>query len=345
MLRRTTPPVVPPERVDATYLLPIRSEQAHRPELTDYLQFVARHLDVVVVDGSPDEVFDAVHPTWSEFAVHIRPDPALQCRNGKVHGVLTGTRLVTTPITVIADDDVRYDRASLQAVVAAADGCDLVVPQNYFEPAPWHARWDSARSLLNRSVGTDFPGTLVVRTALLEGGYDGDVLFENLQLMRTVEARGGRCCQRPDIYVRRLPPATRHFLGQRVRQAYDEFARPARLVLESAALPAVVGLTARRDWRRLLAGAIATVALAEVGRRRHGGRDHFGWSTSWWAPVWVLERSVCTWVAWYHRSRGGIRYAGARLATAATHPAPDVRPASASRSDGPGAGVSCALTP
>ena len=37
---------------------------------------------------------------------------------------------------------------------------DLVRPQNYFEPLPWHARWDTARTLLNRGLGRDYPGTL-----------------------------------------------------------------------------------------------------------------------------------------------------------------------------------------
>jgi hypothetical protein len=315
---------VPHEHVDATYLLPIRSAEPHPAELTCYLRFISTHLPVIVVDGSPAAVFDAVHPIWSRFAVHVRPDPSIRCRNGKVQGVLTGVEIVGTPITVIADDDVRYDLRALRAAIDASADAELVVPQNYFDPAPWHARWDTARTLLNRSIGADFPGTLVVNTALLAGGYDGDVLFENLQLMRTVRARGGRCLQRPDIYVRRLPPTTRHFFGQRVRQAYDEFARPVRLAAATTVLPAASLLVALRKWRTLFAAATASVAMAEIGRRRHGGRRYFGRSTSWWAPVWVLERAVCTWAAWYHRARGGVRYAGARLATSATCPAPEL---------------------
>jgi len=34
-------------------------------------------------------------------------------------------------------------------------GADLVGPQNFFDPLPWHARWDSARTLLNRASGGD----------------------------------------------------------------------------------------------------------------------------------------------------------------------------------------------
>ena len=101
---------------------------------------------------------------------------------------------------VIADDDVRYDEVALERTVAALDEVELVRPQNYFAPLTWHARWDTARTLLNRVAGgVDFPGTLAVRRSALRGtdGYDGDVLFENLELIRTIEAAGGACSARP----------------------------------------------------------------------------------------------------------------------------------------------------
>src|SRR4029079_2928969 len=113
-------------------------------------------------------------------------------------------------------------------------------PQNYFDPLPWHARVDAARSLLNRvhsgdrELGSgDFPGTLGVRREAFVacGGYDGDVIFENLELMRTIEAAGGRVATPLDLYVRRLPPTTAHFISQRVRQAYDDFALPVRMAV------------------------------------------------------------------------------------------------------------------
>src|SRR5213076_2669193 len=110
---------------------------------------------------------------------------------------------------------------------------DLVVPQNFFEPRPWHVYWDTTRTLINRAFGYDFPGSVGVRRAVLlgAGGYDPDVLFENLELIRTVQAVGGRVMAPPDLYVRRLPPSSRRFMEQRVRQAYDDLARPVRFLL------------------------------------------------------------------------------------------------------------------
>ena len=94
---------------------------------------------------------------------------------------------------VIADDDVRYDEAALDAVRRLLDRAALVRPQNYFAPLPWHACLDTARTLINRVTGGDWPGTFGVRRAALErtGGYDGNVLFENLEMVRTIKAAGG----------------------------------------------------------------------------------------------------------------------------------------------------------
>src|SRR5206468_11787027 len=98
---------------------------------------------------------------------------------------------------------------------------------------------DTARTLLNRSVGRDYPGTLAVRRSrmLAMGMYDGDVLFENLELMRTLRAHGGTIASPLDLFVARVPPSAAHFWGQRTRQAYDDLALPLRMALWLAVLP------------------------------------------------------------------------------------------------------------
>jgi hypothetical protein len=60
------------------------------------------------------------------------------------------------------------------------------------------------------------------------------------------------------------------------------------------------------------------VALAEAGRRRGAGRTVFGASISLLAPVWVLERGVCAWLAVLQRLRfGGVRYGDSVIPVAA----------------------------
>jgi hypothetical protein len=257
----------------------------------------------------------------------VRPHADLDFAMGKVNGVTTGVREARFELVVLADDDVRYDPAALRRTVAMLGEADLVRPQNHFDPLPWHAIWDSARSLLNRvatgdpdfPVG-DFPGTLALRRSafLATGGYDGDVLFENLELMRTIRAAGGTVVSPLDLYVVRRPPSARHFLSQRVRQAYDDFAIPARIGAFLAILPAGA-LAGRRGRRRaLLLAAAASIALAEVGRRRAGGARRFPAGASLLAPAWLAERAVCAWLALAEKARGGVRYGDGRLSRSAT---------------------------
>ncbi|SCL67654.1 Glycosyltransferase like family 2 [Micromonospora citrea] len=320
---RATPAAAPVagSRLPVAYVLPLRwADDGGLPGLTGYLRWLSARVEVTVVDGSPPELFHRHRSAWRGLVRHLPPDPALRGVNGKVTGVLTGVGAARHEHVVIADDDVRYDEAGLRAVHRLLDRVDLVRPQNYFDPLPWHAWWDTGRTLLNRALGADYPGTLAVRrsTFLAMGGYDPNVLFENLELIRTVRAYGGTEAAPAWLHVRRLPPDTGHFLGQRVRQAYDDLAQPARLVASLAVLPALAAAVAARRPGLLLGAAATTVALAEAGRRRGGGVEVFPPSTALAAPLWVLERGTCSWFAVGRRLLfGGVRYAGGRVRRAA----------------------------
>jgi hypothetical protein len=309
-------------RSPLSYVLPIRVEHVVDEELIRYLAALALSDEVIVVDGSPPNVFADFDRRCGPAIHHVPPDPDLRTwTNGKVAGVVTGVRLASHEQVVVADDDVRYDERGLAAIAAALGRADVVRPQNYFDPLPWHACVDTARTLLNRVSGGDWPGTLGVRrsTLMRAGGYDGDVMFENLELVRTVKAVGGRELCPLDVYVRRLPPETRHFWSQRVRQAYDEFARPARLAAWLSVLPLAVAVAAVSGWRGLAIAAAASVAAAEIGRRRAGGARVFPWAAAFAAPLWILERAICAWAAVGARVVfGGIPYRGRIVKRAAT---------------------------
>jgi hypothetical protein len=312
-----------------SYVLPLRwTEPGEIEELANYLRQLAGEVDeVLVVDGSPPAVFSRHADALNGFARHIPPHPDLDFRMGKVNGVVTGVRECSHELVVLADDDVRYDQAALRRIVELLSSADLIRPQNYFDELPWHARWDTARSLLNRvftgdltfPVG-DFPGTLAVRRGafLASGAYDGDALFENLELMRTIRAAGGNVLTPLDLYVARRPPSTSHFFSQRVRQAYDDFAIPLRIGAFLTVLPLTTIALRRGQARRLGAAALAAIVVAESGRRRAGGAKRFSPSSSLLAPVWVAERSVCSWLALGAKLRGGVRYGEGRLGHAAT---------------------------
>jgi Glycosyltransferase like family 2 len=337
------------EPLDLSYVVPIRwRDGEQRDELAAYLRGIAPHCaETIVVDGSGPEVFAANAAAWGDVATHVPPAAGETWPMGKVSGVRTGIQLASRERIVVADDDVRYDPPTLRRTAELLDEHDLVRPQNYFDRLPWHARWDTARTLLNRSLGRDYPGTLAVRRSrmLAMGLYDGDVLFENLELIRTVKAHGGTTVSPLDLYVARIPPSSAHFWGQRTRQAYDDFALPARMALWLSVVPLLLlaafgtrgGLFPQRGGEKsgrgeggrepggargraasVLASAALAIAAAERGRRRGGGAAVFPAGSSLLAPVWILERGVCSWLAVLQRLRfGGVRYGDSVIPVAA----------------------------
>ena len=296
-----------------TYVLPLSwTDDAETEDLTHYLRWLSGVVEeVIVVDGSDDRIFSVHAGRWSRWVTHVPPDPSVRGLNGKVPGVVTGVRLAANDKVVIADDDVRYDQASLRRCSDLLEDFDLVRPQNHFTEVPWHAAWDTARTLLNRAVSRDFPGTLGLRRAVFmeAGGYDGDVFFENLELIRTFEALDARTTSPSDLFVGRRPPTSEHFWSQRVRQAYDDFSLPWRMTLWLSIVPWVASEARRRRGERIAGACAVAVAVAEFGRRRGRGRAVFPPRTSLFAPLWLFERAVCSWLAVGSRLlRGGVPY-------------------------------------
>jgi hypothetical protein len=310
--------------VTLTYLLPLRRDvvaEQSDGDLARYLRALAASVgDILIVDSSPPRVFEQHVTLFAGMATHVAPHPDDRCANGKAWAVLTGLRHARHDTVVIADDDVRWDAATLSRAADALQRCDLLVVANFFSPMVWHAAWDTGRILLNRATAHDWPGTLVVRLTALRSTprYDGDVLFENCEMVRTISALGGRVVVRHDLLVARRPPTLRHFLRQRPRQAYDDLAQPVRLGAMLALLPAAL-LGGRRA---IAAGSLLCIVTAEAGRRRAGGRRVFPWYTSFCAPAWLVERGVlCWWAVWLRVSGRGVWYSGNRLLRAATSPA------------------------
>ena len=282
----------------ASYILPISAKNSRSRALTGYLARLSRIIDeIIVVDGSPKEVFDDHGRAWSAVVKHVRP--VFKFANGKVAGVLTGMQLARNEDIIVADDDVRYRSNEIWLIKCLLAHYDVVRPQNKFVPLPWHARWDTSRSLLNRLMGGDWPGTLGARRSIIlaAGGYSGDVLFENFEMVRTVRAAGGRECLALDIIIDRRPPSAKHFLSQRSRQAYDEWARPWRFSAQLSLLPVCVSLAIFVGLNSLWAVALVGIIAGEVGRRKAGGNKAFPATSALWTPAWLIERSLTSWVA------------------------------------------------
>ncbi len=261
-------------------------------------------------------------PPGERFVRHLPVDADLATPMGKVGGVLTGVRHASHERIVIADDDVRYDAATLAAVAGLLDAAHVVRPQNVFRPLPWHARWDTARTLLNRATGGDWPGTLGVRRSALSG----DGRLRRPRAVREPRARpdgrrGRRDRARCPRRVRRAAAARGAALSGAARAAGVRRVRTPAAPRRPARAPAG-GRGARR--RATVARRSAQASRPRSRSPRSGGgapaaRRVFPADTPLWAPLWLAERAVCSPLAVASRVRwGGVRYGGRVLRLAAT---------------------------
>jgi hypothetical protein len=267
---------------------------------------------VLIVDGSPATVFEHHHRAWQAIGRHVGVDPQYRYLNGKVNGVHTGIALASCERVILADDDIRYTREDVGAMCELLERYEMVRPQNYLSPLPWWGRMEAARMLINRGVlpTGDYPGTCGLRrSAMLRvGHYDGDVLFDNEEIVRHFILKGASVCHANDFFILKHPPTLKKWREQRPRQAYEDFVMRAKTLAFMAVLPAGVAIALTWGAAALVAYVLALsmtgLALAERGRRGRA-RRFFPAHVTLHAPLWILERAVSVYWAIYWRLRYG----------------------------------------
>lgn len=305
-----------------TYLLPIRRpsfDPAEAEELRCYLARIPCS-ELLVVDGSPDEVFAQNDAAWREACRHVRVDRSYGYLNDKVNGIHTGVALASEEKIVLADDDIRYAAENLREIVALLDAFEVVRPQNFLAPLTWWARTESARMLINRATlrSADYPGTCAFRrrAMLRVGHYDGDVLFDNEEIIRHFAANDASICCANDLFVRKRPPTFRKWLEQRPRQAYEDFPLRFKTFALGAILPLLVfAITDGHSAIAVSLLVLAAVALAFAGWIRGSAARVFPFTSCLFAPLWIVERSISTYLALYWFLRYGGYPFGEKLLT------------------------------
>jgi hypothetical protein len=304
-----------------TYLLPIRRaafSATEAAELRRYFQALGNaDCRVLVIDGSPEAVFERNHEAWSSICRHEAVDRSFGYLNDKVNGIHTGVELASSEKIILADDDIRYTVADINRVCALLDTFEVVRPQNFLSPLPWWARMEAARMLINRATlrTADYPGTCAFRREcmLRVGHYDGDVLFDNEEIIRHFARAGAAINFAANLFVQKHPPRFRKWIEQRPRQAYEDFG----LRMKSGIFFSIPLLAMFLGWNAgwqgfllcLLALAIVAVGLAVGGRLRGAAAPYFRWSICLFAPLWVVERTFSTyWALYWHFAHGGYPF-------------------------------------
>nr|MBA3272817.1 hypothetical protein [Chthoniobacterales bacterium] len=229
-------------------------------------------------------------------------------------GIHTGVERASCEKIVLADDDIRYAPDDVPRICTLLDEFEVIRPQNYLEPLPWWARMEAARMLINRATlqTGDYPGTCAFRrSAMLRvGHYDGDVLFDNEEIIRHFAAAGASIDYAIDFFIHKRPPQHSKWKEQRPRQAYEDFGLRAKTAL-FVSLPIVIflGAICAGMVGLLLCIALITLvasAVAVLGRARGEAAKFFPAYIPLYASLWVFERSASTYWAlyWYFRHGG-----------------------------------------
>jgi hypothetical protein len=304
-----------------TYILPIRRVHTRRQE-TEELAVYFRKLtqegcEVVVVDGSSTEIFAEHNRVWGNLCRHVTVDRKYTYLNGKVNGVHTGVDLASCESIILADDDIRYTSEDIGRAYELLKRHDMVRPQNYLSPLPCWGRTEAARMLINRSVlrSGDYPGTCAFRRSayLRVGHYDGDVLFDNEEIVRHFVLKGTDVCYALGFFILKRPPTLRKWLEQRPRQAYEDFAMRAKTILFMSLLPTALALGLLIGGRAALGFfsiiSISAGLLAGHGLLRNEAYRFFPSAVILYAPLWVLERALSVyWALYWCVAHGGYPF-------------------------------------
>jgi hypothetical protein len=304
-----------------TYLLPFRRavfDGGDMDELATYLNMLAQHdCEVLVIDGSPSEVFARHAAVFGNAVTHRPVDRRFRCKNDKVNGVHTGVELAACEKIILADDDIRYTPDDIGEILRLLDDYEVVRPQNYLRGRPCWALMEAARMLINRATlrTGDYPGTCAFRRETMRRvePYDGDVLFDNEEIIRNFALHGATIAYALDLLVEKRAPRWKKWLEQRPRQAYEDFGLRSKTLFFALLLPLVGCFTLLYGATGLLLGlgivVIGSILLALRGRSRGEATTYFSLRSCFFAPLWILERSCSTyWAFYWYLTRGGYPF-------------------------------------
>jgi hypothetical protein len=176
---------------------------------------------------------------------------------------------------------------------------------------------EGARMLINRATlrAADYPGTCAFRRAALLacGPYDGDVLFDNEEIIRHFAQHGCAIAFANDLFVRKRPPTLNKWIEQRPRQAYEDFGMRAKTTLFFG-LPPLLLAAALLFGLRGIFGFIILISLGAIflawrGWMRGRAAEFFPLHCCFFAPLWVLERTLSTyWALYWFLTLGGYPF-------------------------------------
>jgi hypothetical protein len=284
-----------------TYVVPLEDSATWSPgdlrAFSEYLSTLGvAGCDVLILDGSAGETLDRNRRTLRWVGRHLSVRPEHRGAGRAIDPLRCAAAEALCEKVILAAPDVRFTAAELGNVCELLDRHEVVEPQEYVDPLPWWAAIEAGRILVHRSLERhpDHGATFGVRKSSIRRLRSPDWVDSGEDQVRRLMAQGAEVFSALDLFVRRVPPLLSDWLRGRTFQAGNDFGIPLKTALFFALIPMAIMLATFGGLRMLggFTGAIVFASISLALRGRSGASSVFPMRTAFFAPLWVLERSV-----------------------------------------------------
>lgn len=272
--------------------------------------------EVIVVDGSPREIFEENRRVLRWVGRHIAPRPQHRHAPG-IDPVAAAVDFAAQEKIIVADEAVRYTASDVDQLCELLELHEVVVPQDYLDPLPWWGGIEAGRILVHRGIEPiGDGGTFGFRRSAVRGLRAIDMhVDESEEPLRRLGMRGAEVFSAHEVFVRREPPRLNDWLRGRSRSAEADLAMPVRSVIFFGLIPVAL-LLAMLGGAGVASGYATAIALASLVlalRGRSGAGAFFPLRACLYAPVWVLERSISVYWALLRKLKLSRREVGTEV--------------------------------
>jgi hypothetical protein len=266
-----------------TYLVVLTHEFASNEELHDLAGYLSSlsvcDFEIAIIDTVPsDENRRVLRWVGRYIALKTSVDP-----------VRAAFDVASCEKVIVADAKTRYSHDGLDHLCAMLDLHEVVAPQDYLDPLPWWGALESGRMLLLRGLGSlsEDGVTFGFRKRAVRGLRSIDKAIVTDHPVRRLESRGAEVFSAMDIFARRIPPALDRWFRDRPRQ----FDQPA-IFFGVLPLALILAFLSGVHAAALYLGVLGFCGLVIAIRGRIGAAQFFPLRACFFAPVWLLERSI-----------------------------------------------------
>ncbi len=300
-----------PQERRCSYVVVVQNAAASTGDLRELATYLSTlgvaDCDVVVLDPSPRLQFELNGRILRWVGRHVAVRAEHRVGSG-IDVVRAASTYAACEKVIVAADDIRYTGAAIGQLCDLLDAHEVVEPQDYLDPMPWWGGIDAGRILIHRGIEPqpDHGATFGFRRSALRALRALTPATAADSNARRLAAVGAEVYPATDVFVRREPGAFGDWVSARPRLAGNDFELPMKSAFFFSLVPLLL-LLASVGGLQLAGGYAGVIAFASVAlavRGRLGASSFFPLRACFFAPLWVLERSVSVYWALLRKLRG-----------------------------------------